>query len=87
MRTLLDESLPPQCAGEKNLPPRIFSQNAVLAYQDDLTEVGLGETVSATPGAGAEKAIPALERGAAILETSDSPGKSAEQFQTSTPAV
>jgi len=51
---------------------RTFSQNAVLAHLDDLTEVGLGNTVMATPSAGAEQAKPALGRGVAILEASDS---------------
>ena len=79
MRTLLDESLPPQCTDElifsrtepatKTL--RTFSQNAVLANLDDLTEVGWGVRVIATPSAGAEPAKPALERGMAILETSN----------------
>jgi hypothetical protein len=80
MRTLLNECLPP-CAEEQTLsqpepaipPPRNFSQNAVLDNLDDLTEVGLAETVRATPSAGAEPAKPALARGIAIPQTAEAP--------------
>ena len=86
MRTLLDESLPPQCIDEPMFSPaepatpaeRTFSQNAVLVSLDDLAEVGLGVTVIATPSAGAEQAKPALERGVAILETEGAFSKGAE---------
>ena len=81
MRTLLNECLPPCCADEQVLsqpepaipPPRTFSQPAVLDNLDDLTEVGLGETVKATPSAGAEPAKPALERGISIPQTAEAP--------------
>ena len=77
MRTLLNESLPPRTADEPTASPsepaapalRTFSQNAVLATLDNLVEVGLGGTVIATPGAGAEPANPALERGMTLSET------------------
>ena len=77
MRTLLDESIPPYSSEEQTfLSPepetrarRIFSPNPVLTRSDDLVEVGLGGTVKATPGAGAEQAKPALARGVASSET------------------
>jgi hypothetical protein len=77
MRTLLNESLPPRAPDEQTLSPsesarsvqRTFSQNAVLGNLDNLVEVGLGGTVIATPGAGAEQAQPAPERGMTISET------------------
>ena len=86
MRTLLDESLPPQCADEQLFSPlepatpaqRTFLQNPVLVNLDDLTEVGLGETVIATPSAGAEQAKPALERDVFILENAGANSNGAE---------
>jgi hypothetical protein len=75
MRTLLNESLPPRAVDEQTLsfePPtsarRTFSQDAVLGNLDNLVEVGLGGTVIATPGAGADQA-PALECGMTLSET------------------
>src|SRR5258706_11338038 len=47
MRTLLNESFPPNCMAEPMFsasePARIFSQSAVLGKLDDLVEVGVGE--------------------------------------------
>lgn len=76
MRTLLDESLPPQCRDEQVfLPPkreisapRIFSQKPVLRSLDDLVEVGVGGAVMAAPGADAEEAEPAPARGMANFQ-------------------
>jgi hypothetical protein len=71
MRTLLDESLPPNCMDEQNFSPpqpetqeaRTFPQTAVLATLDDLVEVGVGRTVIVTPGvSSARQANDTLER-------------------------
>jgi hypothetical protein len=66
MRTLLNESFPPNCMDEPTFsaaePARIFSHSAVLSKLDDLVEVGVGETVMATSGASHD----ALERGVAF---------------------
>jgi hypothetical protein len=77
MRTLLNESLPPHAPDEPALSPsesatpalRTFPQNAVLGNLDNLVEVGLGGAVIATPGARAEQAKRAPERGMTISET------------------
>jgi hypothetical protein len=64
MRTLLNESFPP------NLPvERIFSRTSVLAKVNDLVEVGVGETVIATPSVSPARVADAaaLERGVAML--------------------
>jgi hypothetical protein len=74
MRTLLNESLPPDYHSEAAFSPseaiirsrRIFSQNVVLSSKaTDLAEVGVGGTVMTTPGADADSANSALERGMA----------------------
>jgi hypothetical protein len=73
MRTLLNESFPPNCMDEPMFfPPepaaRIFSQGAVLGKLDDLVEVVVGETVMATSSASHH----ALERGVAFSKNSRS---------------
>jgi len=87
MRTLLNESLPPDYHNEpafyssepKKRFRRIFSQNAVLSTNvADLAEVGVDGTVIATPGADTDPAIDAPGRGMAPLcpNTVISPRKS-----------
>ena len=84
MRTLLNESLPPHFNDEPALSPpqtiprspRIFSQNAVLSSSEpNLTEVGVDGAVIATPGARANSANNAPERGLADSQSE------VEQFQ------
>ena len=84
MRTLLNEVLPPQCGNEywfSRAEPsqRTFSEPAVLTSLDDLSEVGVGGAVMATPSAGAEPAKPALERGVALSRSLEVPPNAAER--------
>ena len=72
MRTLLNESLPPQFNDEPAFStpkkirrfPRTFSENAVLSTSEpNLVEVGVDGTDPATSGASADSACSAPERG------------------------
>jgi len=76
MRTLLNESLPPQFNDEPAFSPpqknrrlqRTFSENAVFSTNEpNLVEVGVDGTVPATSGASADSARSAPERGLTAL--------------------
>jgi hypothetical protein len=76
MRTLLNESLPPNFDGGPSFSrpqkiqrlPRTFSESAVLSNSEPM-EVGVDEAVIATPGADAVQANSASARGLTIVET------------------
>ena len=85
MRTLLNESLPPNSTAAPSFslpeqigqPPRTFSENAVLADNTaDLQEVGLGGAVIARPGARANQAKSAPGRGVAPASKNQPDGHS-----------
>jgi len=71
VRTLLTDILPPQ-PGEPKKRARTFSQPAVLASVDHLTEVGVVGTVIAAPsGEPVERTGATLERGVAFSPQPD----------------
>ena len=78
MRTLLNESFPPHLDGgaafsgpqKIQQSRRTFSESAVFSTNDPiLTEVGVDETVNATPGAGAAQANTAPACGLSVLDS------------------